>query len=303
MSMRRWLIGASVVAATAALNAQDIVFSSKVEAVRVDVLVTDRDKGGAVLGLKPSDFELRDNGVLQQVDLVSFEQIPLNVVLALDMSESVSGNRLEQLREASSGLLGGLTRDDQAGLITFTQRVVLGSKLTNDLAKIREAMTPLNDVGDTSIIDATYAAMMLGESDVGRGLVIVFSDGLDTASWLTADLVLNTAKRSDVVVYSVVVRGGAAPRFLRDLSAFSGGSLFEIESTQNLNALFVRILDEFRHRYLVSYTPRNVSKKGWHRLEVLVTGRKTTARRLAITWNGCCALTRTWTRRRKPGTT
>ena len=183
MSGRRWLIAASVVAATAVLDAQDIVFSSKVEAVRVDVLVTDRDKGGAMLGLKPSDFELRDNGVLQQVDLVSFEQIPLNVVLALDMSESVSGNRLEQLREASSGLLGGLTRDDQAGLVTFTQRVVLGSKLTNDLAKIREAMTPLNDVGDTSIIDATYAAMMLGESDVGRGLVIVFSDGLDTASW------------------------------------------------------------------------------------------------------------------------
>jgi len=272
MIRRRWLIVASVVAATAVLDAQDIVFSSKVEAVRVDVLVTDRDK--AVLGLKPSDFELRDNGVLQQVDLVSFEQIPLNVVLALDMSDSVSGNRLEQLRDASSGLLGGLTRDDQAGLVTFTQRVVLGSKLTNDLAKVREAMTPLNDVGDTSIIDATYAAMMLAESDVGRGLVIVFSDGLDTASWLTADMGLNTAKRSDVVVYAVSVQSRLKPEFLRDLTAATGGRLYEIEKTANLSTVFLGVLEEFRHRYLISYTPNGVDRGGWHKLDVGIKGRR-----------------------------
>ena len=272
MIRRQWLIVASVVAATAVLDAQDIVFSSKVEAVRVDVLVTDRDK--AVLGLKPSDFDLRDNGVLQQVDLVSFEQIPLNVVLALDMSDSVSGNRLEQLREASSGLLGGLTSDDQAGLVTFTQRVVLGSKLTNDLAKVREAMTPLNDVGDTSIIDATYAAMMLAESDVGRGLVIVFSDGLDTASWLTADMVLNTAKRSDVVVYAVSVQSRLKPEFLRDLTAASGGRLYEIEKTANLSTVFLGVLEEFRHRYLISYTPNGVDRGGWHQLDVGIKGRR-----------------------------
>jgi len=272
MIRRRWLIVASVVAATAVLDAQDIVFSSKVEAVRVDVLVTDRDK--AVLGLKPSDFELRDNGVLQQVDLVSFEQIPLNVVLALDMSDSVSGNRLEQLREASAGLLGGLTRDDQAGLVTFTQRVVLGSKLTNDLAKVREAMTPLNDVGDTSIIDATYAAMMLAESDVGRGLVIVFSDGLDTASWLTADMVLNTAKRSDVVVYAVSVQSRLKPEFLGDLTAATGGRLYEIEKTANLSTVFLGVLEEFRHRYLISYTPNGVDRGGWHKLDVGIKGRR-----------------------------
>jgi len=272
MIRRQWLIVASVVAATAVLDAQDIVFSSKVEAVRVDVLVTDRDK--AVLGLKPSDFELRDNGVLQQVDLVSFEQIPLNVVLALDMSDSVSGNRLEQLREASSGLLGGLTSDDQAGLVTFTQRVVLGSKLTNDLAKVREAMTPLNDVGDTSIIDATYAAMMLAESDVGRGLVIVFSDGLDTASWLTADMVLNTAKRSDVVVYAVSVQSRLKPEFLRDLTSATGGRLYEIEKTANLSTVFLGVRGVIRHRYLISYTPNGVDRGGWHQLDVGIKGRR-----------------------------
>ena len=112
--------------------------------------------------------------------------------------------------------------------------------------------------------------MMLGESDVGRALLIVFSDGVDTSSWLTADAVLDTAKRSDVVVYAVSPRSRLKPEFLRDLTSFTGGRLFEIEKTANLGATFVGILEEFRHRYLVSYTPRGVAKDGWHRLDVRV---------------------------------
>ena len=274
MTMRTVLVAASIGCATAALDAQDVVFSSKVEAVRVDVLVTDRDKGGPILGLKPSDFELLDNGVAQQVDLVSFEQIPLNVVLALDMSESVSGDRLEHLREASSGLLDSLATDDQAGLIRFTERVVLGSGLTKKLDAVRDAMTPVADAGDTAIIDATYAAMMLGESDVGRGLVIVFSDGIDTASWLTADRMLNAARRSDVVVYAVSAQSRLKPEFLRELTSATGGRLYEIEKTANLSAVFLSVLEEFRHRYLVSYTPNGVEHGGWHRLDVSIKGRR-----------------------------
>jgi Ca-activated chloride channel homolog len=275
MSVRNLLIIGSLAGATSVLQAQDPVFSSKVEAVRVDVLVTDRDKGETVVGLKAGDFEVFDNGVPQQVDLVSFEQIPLNVVLALDMSESVSGDRLGQLRDASDSLLKALTRDDQAGLVSFTQRVVLGSKLTTELDKVRGAMaSPPYDAGDTSIIDATYAAMTLGESDAGRGLVIVFSDGVDTASWLTADTVLNTAKRSDVVVYAVSVQSRVKPEFLRELTSATGGRLYEIEKTANLAKVFLNVLEEFRHRYLISYTPNGVDHGGWHKLDVGIKGRK-----------------------------
>ena len=66
-----------------------------------------RENGPAVLGLGPSDFEVYDNGVPQQVDLVSFDEVPLNVILALDMSDSVAGERLEQLRGAGAALLAG----------------------------------------------------------------------------------------------------------------------------------------------------------------------------------------------------
>ena len=106
----------------------------------------------------------------------------------------------------------------------------------------------------------------------------MFSDGLDTASWLSPDSVLDTAKRSDVVVYAVSAGGSPKVPFLHDLSELTGGRLLDAGATQNLGATFVGILNEFRQRYLVSYSPRGVSKDGWHRLDVRVKGRKATVK-------------------------
>jgi VWFA-related protein len=115
---------------------------------------------------------------------------------------------------------------------------------------------------------------MVGESDAGRALLIVFSDGVDTSSWLRADAVLDAAKRADVVVYGVSVVSRLKPEFLRDLTSLTGGRLFEIDKTANLASTFLGILDEFRHRYLVSYTPKGVAKDGWHKLDVRVRNRR-----------------------------
>jgi len=232
------------------------------------VLVT--DKGQPVVGLGPGDFEIADNGVAQQVDLVSFEQIPLNVVLALDMSDSVAGERLDNLRGAGTAAISALRKNDQAALVTFSHLVVRGAALTADVAPVRRAIEEVSGSGETALVDGAYAAIMIGESDAGRALLIVFSDGLDTASWLPADAVLDAAKRSDVVAYGVSVRSNAKPEFLRELTSLTGGRLFEIEKTANPQSTFLGILEEFRHRYLVSYTPHGVSKEGWHRLDVRV---------------------------------
>jgi Ca-activated chloride channel homolog len=268
MSVRPSLVVVALLLSPAVrVQTQNATFATKIEAVRVDVLVT--DKGQPVLGLGQSDFEVVDNGVPQQVDLVSFEQIPLNVILALDMSSSLEGERLDHLREAGRAVLGGLKKDDQGALITFSQALTLGSGLTTDVTAIRRALDGAQPTGETSLVDGVYAAMMVGESDAGRALVIVFSDGLDTASWLPADSVLEIAKRSDVVAYAVSV-GRSKPEFLRDLTSFTAGRLFEVEKTANLKSIFISVLEEFRHRYLVSYTPRGVAKDGWHRLTVRV---------------------------------
>jgi Ca-activated chloride channel homolog len=270
-----WSLGGALVAlCSAALpgQAQPPTFSAKVEAVRVDALVTDR--GQPVLGLKPTDFEVLDNGVPQQVDLVSYEQIPLNVVLALDMSGSVAGDRLDHLRAAGGTLLSALKKDDQAALVTFSHVVTLAARLTTDVATVREALGRAVGVGSTALADGAYAGLIVGESDVGRALLIVFSDGLDTVSWLTPEIVIETAKRSDVVVYGVAI-GRGKPEFLRELTSLTGGRLFEVDKTANLSAIFLEVLQEFRQRYLVSYTPRGVAKDGWHRLDVRVKRKAT----------------------------
>jgi Ca-activated chloride channel homolog len=259
---------AMLVAASVVVRTQNVTFSSRVEAVRVDVLVT--DNGQPVRGLGPGDFDIRDNGVAQQIDFVSFDQIPLNVILALDMSDSVAGDRLTRLRTAGSTVLARLAREDQAALVTFSHVVQLGAGLTSDIQSVRAALDRASGMGNTALIDGTYAGMTIGESDAGRALLIVFSDGLDTSSWLSADKVLDAGKRSDAVAYAVAVRSPVKPEFLRDLTSQSGGRLFEIEKMDDLETTFVGILDEFRHRYLVSYTPRGVAREGWHRLDVRV---------------------------------
>jgi VWFA-related protein len=266
--LRAVFVGSALLVAGAVVRTQDVTFSSKVEVVRVDVLVT--DKGQPVHGLGPSDFEIKDNGVDQQIGLVSFDQIPLNVILAFDMSDSIAGERLQRLRTAGDAILGGLSARDQSALVTFSHAVRLGAPLTTDVSRVRMALSRATGTGSTSLIDGAYAGIQIGESDAGRALMIVFSDGLDTSSWLGADKVLDAAKRSDVVAYAVAVRSPAKPEFLRDLTSFTGGRLFEVEKTEKLDAIFVSILEEFRQRYLVSYTPRGVAREGWHKLDVRV---------------------------------
>lgn len=245
-------------------------FSSGIEAVRVDVLVT--ANGRPVHGLGPADFEVLDNGVRQTVDLASFEEIPLNVVLALDMSASLQGLRLGHLQTAGNTVLDGLKKGDRAALVAFSHVISANQALTEDLDRVRSSLFQNREEGLTSLIDATHVGMLIGESDVGRSLLIVFSDGVDTSSWLTSESVIETARRGDVVVYGVEA-GERRGSFTRDLTDVTGGRLFAVESTKDLAATFSKILEEFRNRYLISYSPQGVARGGWHRLEVRVRNR------------------------------
>jgi VWFA-related protein len=269
---------AAFVLAAAGLPAQtqNPTFSSKVEAVRVDVLVT--EDGKPVRGLRAADFEIFDNGVRQSADIVSFEQLPLNVVFTFDLSDSIVGERLANLREAGRAVLDGLLKGDQAAFVAFNDAVLVGPGLTADAGLVRAAIDRAEPAGNTSLVDAAFAGMMLAESDTGRGLVIVFSDGLDVSSWLRPKAVLEVAKRSDAVVYAVSAGQAGRAEFLGDLAEQTGGRLFKIESTRSLSAVFLEVLDEFRQRYLVSYSPTGVPQEGWHQLTVRVKGRGATVR-------------------------
>jgi Ca-activated chloride channel homolog len=254
--------------APAVLAADQPTFSSRVEGVRVDVLVTDSSRR-PLRGLSPADFELRDNGVLQVVDVVSYGEISLNVALAFDLSGSVAGERLARLRAASGALVTGLQKGDQTALVTFDRVVALPCPLSGTTACIAQALAARPTADETALIDGVYAGMAIGESDVGRSLLMVFSDGIDTASWLRAERVLETGRRSDVVVYAIA-SNDSRPEFLDELTSLTGGRLYEVGRGDDLGARFRSILDEFRHRYLVTYRPQGVTRGGWHRLDVRV---------------------------------
>ncbi len=253
-------LGSATVAAT------QPTFSARVEGIRVDVLVTDASRR-PLRGLTPADFSIRDNGVLQEVDVVSFGETSLNVGLAFDLSESVAGAPLARLQAANLALTGALQPADRLALVTFDHVVTLRCALTSSRACANDALTEAKPTGETALVDGVFAGMMVGESDAGRSLLMVFSDGLDTASWLSADRVLDMGRRSDVVVYPIASKG-ARPDFLDELASLTGGRLHEVGWNDDLSDTFSAILDEFRYRYLVTYTPKGVAKDGWHKLDV-----------------------------------
>jgi VWFA-related protein len=243
-------------------------FSARVEGVRVDILVTDSSRR-PVRGLTAADFAIRDNGVPQEVEVVSFGETSLNVGLAFDLSESVAGGPLARLQAASQALTAALQPADRLSLVTFDHVVTMRCALTSSRACVHDALAEAKPTGETALVDGVFAGMVVGESEAGRSLLMVFSDGLDTASWLSADRVLDMGRRSDVVVYPIASKG-ARPDFLDELATLTGGRLHEVGWNDDLSDTFRAILDEFRYRYLVTYTPKGVAKDGWHQLDVRV---------------------------------
>ena len=241
MSRVAWgSIVAITVVASIGTDAQVPTFRSGVNNVRVDVLVTENRK--VVRGLQAADFEITDNGVAQQIDVISFEQLPLNVVMTFDLSDSMSGERLDHLRLAAQTVLDGLVRDDRAALLTFNDRLQRPFPLTRELDRVRAALRELAPQGLTALVDGVYAGLTLAGADAGRDLLIVFSDGTDTVSLLPSARVLEAARRTDVTVYTVTVRGQGQGEFLKELSDNTGGRAVEIQSTTDLQKTFVAIL-------------------------------------------------------------
>ena len=246
------------------------IFSSGATGVRVDVLVTDH--GVPVTGLRAADFALKDDGVGQVVNVVESSDAPFNVALTFDTSGSTEGKRTADLTDAGRALIAGLRSADRVALITFSHAVVERVPLTEDLARVSAALGALTPSGQTSIMDGVYAAMMTTQSEPGRSFVIVCTDGRDTQSWLQPDEVTEAAKRSNAVIYAVVA--GAARRWqaLKGLAEVTGGHMIEIEKTSDFREQLVRALQEFRSRYVLTFTPQGVGATGFHRLDVRVTG-------------------------------
>jgi VWFA-related protein len=236
----------------------------------VDVAVTEGRQ--PVRGLTAPDFELRDNGVLQSIQLVDADDIPLNVVLALDTSASTTGTRHAELMAASAALLDELRDGDQAALTTFSHAVAPLLAPTTDLAAVRTRLQHITTTGRTAVMDAVHVALTQTIAQPGRSLVVVCTDGSDVSSWLRPADVVESARRSSAVIYAVATANGRHVAPLEEVAETTGGEVL-VESGENLRGAFRRIVQDFRSRYILAYSPEGVDAGGFHRLEVRVKRR------------------------------
>ena len=276
-------------------------FRSGTEAVRVDVLVL--DGGHSVGGLTATDFELRDAGVEQQIDSVQVLDVPFSMTLALDSSSSMQTGR-RRVQEAARAAVDTLHGDDRASVLAFSDQIGAPTPWSASRQSVIDAIDDLRSDGSTSLADAAFAAVVQRDPEPDRrNLVILFTDGDDTSSWLPDDRVIEVAERSEAVVYCVAIdksrqegrralkfRSGVrldlkqpvvrSDDFLGELASRTGGERLST-SLGSLQKTFRRIVNDFRSRYVLTYAPNGVPEGGWHSLEVRVKGQKykVTARR------------------------
>ena len=263
---RACMLMSCLAAATEAWAGQ-AAFRSSVEAVEVDVAVT---RGGTMVGgLTAQNFTVTDNGVVQNVTAALLSAQPLRLTLVLDVSKSVSGDRLKSLIKGSRALVQALRPEDQASLITFSHRATSVVPMGRDRSAIDDALAKLSGEGATALRDAAYLGLANASDDHSRALLLLFSDGADTTSFLTEDTVLESAKRSNAVVHAVHFH---PDDFLNRLARISGGRTWSAQSDRQLEELFGRVLDEMRARYLLTYSPSGPQKPGWHQIKVSLKG-------------------------------
>ena len=190
-----WMLAAFII------QPQTPLFRATTEIVQVDVYVG-RD-GRAVLGLGASDFELFEDGVHQELDLVDAQSIPVHMALVLDVSDSVASLRLSHLRDAASQLLDDLDDEDEAALISFSHHLKRDAELTRDKDRVRAAIDAVEAYGGTAWHDALFVGLKTVENVEHRPMVLLFTDGIDTYSWLREEQMLPLVEQSQAVIYAI----------------------------------------------------------------------------------------------------
>ena len=260
-------------------------FRMDVEAVELDVSVT---RGGKhVPGLTAADFRVLDSGVPQEIELAAAGDLPLNVILALDTSASMAGERFTRLLSGAGAFLTGLRPGDRTALVSFSHRVRVLGGLSNDLVAVRAQLERVTPDGMTALNDALYASLAVAEGAAGRCALVLFSDGLDNISWTSEADVLEAARASPAVLYVVASSLATLPdedrravardpreAFLKKLADVTGGQLVKANSDSALVEAFTRVLAEMRARYVLRFTPQGVPAVGWHPIGVKLKSRR-----------------------------
>lgn len=256
-------------------------FRVSVEMVSLSVTVFDEDRR-LVTDLGVEDFNVYEDGAPQEIKIFSREALPLRMVILLDTSSSIE-RRLALAQEAAVRFVDSLQPGDQVKIIEFNDRVLALTDFTPDFAEAKEAIRSTKAQGATSLYEALYISLrsFSRQRDGDERLaVVVLSDGNDTRSLVTFDDVRDLARKTDVLVYTISLRGqeddlrkqkyADAKYELEKLSVETGGSSFAPAGIDDLAGVYERIAAELKSQYNIGYVSTNAKTDGsWRRLQVM----------------------------------
>jgi Ca-activated chloride channel family protein len=291
---RRLLVLALVVAASSTMLARPQVFRGGTDTVQLSVTVTDASQH-FVTGLSREDFQIFEDGVLQDISLFSGERQPIALSLLVDSSTSMEP-RLAIAQEAAIGFARRLGSRDLAEVIDFDNHESILQGFTRDLPALEAAIRKTEAGGSTSLYDALYIALReLARAPAGvageirRQAIIVLSDGEDTASLKTYDDVSDEAKRAEALIYAIALRSkeDGPPRkgfsegdfVMRTFAQDTGGAAFFVEDLTQLPGVYQKVADELANQYVLGYVSKNRKHDGtWRKITVRMARPGTAAR-------------------------
>jgi len=245
---------------------------------------TVKTKTGQIMAnLKKEDFEVREDGAVQKLDVFSRDELPINVALVLDFSDSI-GPFLEPLRDAANTALAALKPDDEAALFTFSTEAQLRVPFTKDKQEIAKQINSFQAGGATNINDGIFLASqyLLKLPPKGRRVIILISDdvGTDAGGQGTRDIVTE-AIAADTVLYNLKIPGYNPPQTLmyaslvpglvniRKVMDATGGELFDVKDVAHLDAEFRALIQRIKTRYTLGYYTNASAALGKpHKLDV-----------------------------------
>jgi Ca-activated chloride channel homolog len=259
--------------ATTVRTARGIEDTVDVVAVSVPVVVKDY-RGHFVKGLKQESFRVFENGVPQVITYVDVENVPLDVVVAVDISGSMARS-MPKLKTTVKRFLDALSGTGQANshvnvtVLAFNNRTYVISKSDDSQAKRTAEIDSLQASGGTSLYDAMLSAIDLLGKDISRKAIIVFTDGDDRSSLSSLEPVEKRIRDSDATVYMITQGAGAQMEAVRKvvnhISEISGGRAFSTEKIEELEKALGYITDDLTHQYLIGYSPTNTAHDGTER--------------------------------------
>ena len=279
------VLAASLQILVRAQSQQQSVIRVDVNLVMVDATV--KTRAGQIMGdLKQDAFELREDGVPQKIEIFSRDELPLNVALVLDLSDSI-GPFLGPLREAATTALAALKPEDEVALFTFATEAELRVPFTSDKTKIAEQINAFHVGGATNINDGIFVAAkyLLNAPPKGRRVIILISDdvGTDAGGQGTHDIITECVA-ADTVLYNLKIPGYNPPGTLFAASMVpglvnihkvmdqTGGEIFDVQDVAHLDVAFRALIERIKTRYTLGYYTRATAAEGKpHKLEVRLT--------------------------------